>query len=92
MRQLLDSMHCSGPDFELDVQMADLFMKNAMESAGVEEQYFNHLGFRSSLAEEPSYKDHFKFVLDSYHSISHHNDVNCKKDDAFSWMEQYTDY
>ena len=88
IRQLLDSMQCSGPDFELDLQMGTLLNENAMKSAGVQEQYFNHLGFRSSLAENPSYNDHTNFVLDSYRSIAHHNDVNCKQDDPFSWLEQ----
>ena len=79
--QILNSMHCSGPDFDVDMQMADLFMKNAMESAGIEEQYFNHLGFHSSVANH-----HSNFVLDSYRSISHFNDVNCQTDDPFSWL------
>ena len=79
-------MKCSGSLFQLDMQMADLLMKNTMESAGVKEQYFNHLGFRSSVANH-----HSSFVLDSYRSISHHNDVNCQQDDPFSWLEQHTD-
>ena len=88
INQLLESFQCSGPTFELDLQMADFLKNNAMQSASVQEQYFNHIGFRSSLAENPSYKEHSNFVLDSYRSITHHNDVNCKQDDPFSWLEQ----
>ena len=84
IRQLLESFQCSGPSFELDLQMADMLKENAMQSARVQEQYFYHIGFRSSLAENPSYKEHSDFILDSYHSIAHHNDVNCKQDDPFS--------
>ena len=81
--QLLESMKCSGPDFVLDLQMGDLLNENGMESANVLEQYFNHLGFRSSLLENGlSLKSNF--VLDSYHSFSNQNDVSCKQDDPFS--------
>ena len=84
IHQLLESFRCSGPSFELDLQMADFLKKNAMQSACVQEQYFYHIGFRSSLAENPSYKEHSDFIRDSYYSIAHHTDVNCKQDDPFS--------
>ena len=80
-------MECSGFNFELDLQMGDLLKKKGIQSAWVQEQYFNHLGFRTSLLENPSYKDHSNFVLDSYSSIYKHNDVSCKQDDPFSRVE-----
>ena len=87
--QVLKSMECSGFNYEKDLQMGDLLKKNGMQSAWVQEQYFNHLGFRSSMIENPTYEDpsaHFRsnFILDSYRSISHQNDVSCKQDDPFS--------
>ena len=84
IHHLLESMQCSGNKFEWDLQMGKFLHENGMQSAWVQEQYFNHLGFRSSLLENPSYKDHSNFVLDSYSSIYKHNDVSYKQDDPFS--------
>ena len=82
--QLLESMKCSGPNFELDLQMGDLLKENGMESANVLEQYFNHLGFRSSLLENGLSEHDSNFLQDSYRSFSNQNDVSCKQDDPFS--------
>ena len=93
IHHLLESMHCSGNKFEWDLQMGKFLHENGMQSAWVQEQYFNHLGFRSSLIENPTYENpsaHYRsnFILDSYRSISYKDDVSCKQDDPFSRVEQ----
>ena len=77
-------MKCSGHDFILDLQMGDLLKENGMQSAWVQEQYFNHLGLRSSLLENDLSEHYSNFILDSYRSFFHQNDVSCKQDDPFS--------
>lgn len=63
--ELLNSMKCSGERFELDLQMSDLLRSNGMESAWIQDQYFNHMGFQSSL-DEKSATITYASVLDSY--------------------------
>ena len=68
--KVLDSMKCSGANFELDLQMSALLKENGLKSAWIQDQFFNHLGFRSSLHKQ---KDKFKksVLLDSFHLYRH---------------------